>query len=235
MRLAAVSFVLLLACGGSKKSNDNCELRKNDAASAVAGALSSVARAHQEAKATYDEVKTAHDHVQAGQDELEQRMKLFEQSMDCLVKVDCCKRLAAMNTEQKTQVWSMHSKIFETSLPHEIDAIAAPLRARADAAEDLATAKPAEAEAFCTGARADIAKLRGVDGAAAWKVARDALTADLAKAKREYDDAKRRDDELGAWANAIAKKTKATTTPDLASAEYNKARNAVNVYNDVCF
>src|SRR5688572_16331057 len=100
MKIAACVVVVLVGCG----SKNNCEPRKKDAAAAVNSAIKPVAYARDKAKTNYDEIKKSHDLVHAGQDELAERLKLFEQSMDCLVTKDCCKRLASKDPSVRTSV-----------------------------------------------------------------------------------------------------------------------------------
>jgi hypothetical protein len=234
----AICLVLVAGLFGCSKK-DACEAKRNAAADSVVNALSPAEIARDDAKAKVDEAQRSFHTLDDGEQRLTERLKLFEQSMDCLVyKNDCCKRLAKIDGSGRTQIWSslseVHSKL-GVSVPHEIDAVLAPLHTLDDAAEDLITAKPKEAEKFCTDARQQIARVRK-DAPPAWTAAREAIKADVATRKSALEAAQRRLTAVGEWADAIRKNTKATIAPDLgADAEqFARARESVTAYNAAC-
>ncbi len=233
-RWTRLGVVVAVGAGCGK---DTCEPRRKVAAEAVVDSLFWAENERDEAKDKVEEAEHALLSLDRGEEDLAVWLKLFEQSMDCLVrKDDCCKRLSKLRNG--TQVWSSMSKVLDQdpsiSRPHEVELVLAPMRPLETEAEDLITASPREAEKFCTDARTHIARIR-TEAPAAWNAARAAIKADIAERKKTGEAAQRRVKAIGEWADALRKSQKATVATDLGGDQYfAKARDAVTAYNAAC-
>ena len=230
-----VAVVVVAAAGCGK---DTCEPKRKVAADHVVSSLHGVEIDRDKAQLEITKAKGELVSLDMGEEHLVTYLKLFEQSMDCLVrKDDCCKRLSKLGNG--TQVWSTMSKVFEAlpnkSNPYEVDVVLAPMKPLETEAEDLITASPKQAEKFCTDARAHIARIR-TEAPAAWNAARAKVKADIAERKKEVEMAQQRIKAIGAWADAIRKNQKATIDASLTSDgdSFSEARDTVAAYNAAC-
>lgn len=222
------------ACGDSKE--ETCTAKRKAAADAVVSALPSLEIERDTRTRHIVDGETALAELGYGEKELAERIKLFEQSMDCLhYKTDCCQRIRKI--KDLRNIWPTMNRVFQEPLPQEVVAVLAPMKSLEVDAEDLFGGTPAFAEKFCTASRTQIERIRS-EVPAAWTAARTVLQNDLEKRKALHDLAQRRVKAIGEWADAIRKSQKATIDADLSEGAhftYRDARSAVEVYNAACF
>lgn len=220
------------ACGDSKEAK--CTAQRKAAADAVVGALTGLEIDRDQKTRELEEARSTLSTLDDDDKTLESRIRLFEQSMDCLVyKDDCCKRLGKM--KDRRSIWGIMHEIFKDEQPDEVTKVLAPLQALEVDAEDLQGASSKDAEKFCTASRAEVARVRQ-ELPAAWTAARAVVKNDVDERKARVDVAQQRVKAIGEWADAIRKNQKATIAADLGDSDgsFGRARAAVEAYNTTC-
>ena len=226
--------VALIACGNDEK----CQTARNTAAREINEFVDFDVESARLA------AETAEMHLlqlKRVPEQLDAELKLVEQSMGCLVKTDCCKRLGAFDNTAKTTIWSIAAEAQKIDLPDkmflapEISQVLAPLWTELDRAGQLITATPKEAETWCNAVRENIARVRK-DAPPAWQAMFDAEAKTVEAAKQVGAAAKRRVDAVHDWSGAVKKNEKATIAPDLGSGSYDfrQTRDAVVAFNAAC-
>jgi len=226
-------LVVVVAVVGCKKPESACPAAKKEAAAAVEEAFFAEKLEVDKAKRAEEKAAGVAPVIRDAEKDLEVQLKLLEQSMDCLVKADCCARLPKMSYEGRSQVLQIGFGV-KSPPKHQVQAIVAPLITHVEGNGLLVYEKtdPKSVSAWCTTARELIANIRR-DAPAGWKAAIAEADKETAAAHATFVAQEQRLAKVREWAGALTKSKSAATPPELSSggdSALEHAREAVARY-----
>jgi hypothetical protein len=232
--MIVMSVAVASSLAACKKKQSECPEAGKHAAEAVAEAFFEAKLEGDRLKAAEEVARTEAPRLEKAEQDLEARIKLFEQSMDCLVKADCCAHLGKLDLHARAAVQSTGLDILASEKqPEELQAVLQPLAALMNKASFLGEGRPdpKEATAWCTSMREAMANVRR-ESPAVWKRAVADANKKVADAHALVVAQDKQVARLNEWMDALTK-SKAAPIPaelDGSGPALKAAREAVAKY-----
>ena len=232
-------IILITSClCGCKK--DSCPAAKKTASTEVVSALN---EANDELGRLKRDQETANSNVAlipANEKQFEADLKLFEQSMGCLVYTDCCVRLGKMSLLDRAIVGSSGLNITEV---HEDERRNLPAglglkkftELMGQDGTGLNNSDPMVVQQWCVSVREEITKIRR-NAPVAWKAASEEANQRVAAARAALAAHADQSTLLESWAAAVKESKAYEISAGLAegSESFRRARTAMESYQRAC-
>jgi hypothetical protein len=217
----------LLACGRNKKA---CDDAKKNAETAVTHAYETAIIDRDSTQIEAERARARPLKLANRQTSLETDLKLFEMSMGCLEKADCCAHITTLSSTGLTFVPpTLLASEPDGAIPPEVLPAIQPLIALRDQ-DTFLDAK--DAATWCTHVREAIAHARK-EAPAGWKQAIEAANREATEAAARATAQEKRITSLQQWAGALQKGAKVEVSADIANSSP-EAVKAVRAYEAAC-